>query len=357
MSKLMLAAALAAATLVAAAAASGDNGKTPKTDAAVTYGIIGDTPYGAPQIANFPNDVAQINADPDVSLVLHLGDIKNGSSQCTDAYFDQIFADFEAFTDPLVYTPGDNEWTDCHRANNGGYVPTERLAKLRSLFFATPGVTLGAAADVEAEAAPYVENVTWNASQVQFGTLDVPGSNNDWLPWFSTASPPPQPTDPGQIAEYTARDAADLEWLRHIFFEAKRQQSVAVVLGIQADMWDPAFSGPNDAPSQYDHFTDLVQALAKEAQTFHRPVLLLNGDSHEFVDDRPLAADAPAYQLSMYGLAKPADNLRRITVNGSTTPCHEYLRLTIDPTSASVFSYTRVRFANQPGFPASCTAS
>ena len=30
------------------------------------------------------------------------------------------------------YTPGDNEWTDCHRPAAGGYVPTERLARLRA---------------------------------------------------------------------------------------------------------------------------------------------------------------------------------------------------------------------------------
>jgi hypothetical protein len=26
-----------------------------------------------------------------------------------------VFRLFEQFRDPLVYTPGDNEWTDCHK--------------------------------------------------------------------------------------------------------------------------------------------------------------------------------------------------------------------------------------------------
>ena len=56
-----------------------------------------------------------------VSLVMHLGDIKNGSSVCSTEYFEQIRNDFDGFEDPFVYTPGDNEWTDCHRANNGAY--------------------------------------------------------------------------------------------------------------------------------------------------------------------------------------------------------------------------------------------
>jgi hypothetical protein len=74
-----------------------------------------------------------------VRRVIHLGDIKNESSRCGEAYFAARFADFQTFTDPLVYTPGDNEWADCHRASNGGYLPTERLAAIRARFFPRPG--------------------------------------------------------------------------------------------------------------------------------------------------------------------------------------------------------------------------
>ena len=85
----------------------------------------------------------RINADRDVRLVAHLGDIKSGSTECSDAYFAQIRGQFDRFVDPLVYTPGDNEWTDCHRVNNGAYDPLERLAAIRDVFFDDPGRTLG----------------------------------------------------------------------------------------------------------------------------------------------------------------------------------------------------------------------
>ena len=59
------------------------------------------------------------------------------------------------FADPLVYTPGDNEWTDCHRTSNGGYTPTERLDVIRTTFFPQPGLTLGKQRrPVDAQAAP-----------------------------------------------------------------------------------------------------------------------------------------------------------------------------------------------------------
>ena len=132
--------ALAAVTLTA--------GQHPSAEAAVapySFAVIGDVPYGETAQAHFPAFIAGINADPDVQMVTHLGDIKSGSTTCDNARFALIRTDFGLFADPLVYTPGDNEWTDCHRVDNGKYQPLERLARIRSVFFTTPGRTLGAA--------------------------------------------------------------------------------------------------------------------------------------------------------------------------------------------------------------------
>jgi len=139
---LALAATLALGAVVAvpeAKAATADDARKP----ASTFAVIGDVPYGTAAEEHFPTFVQGINADPDVTMVTHLGDIKSGSTTCTDERFERVRHDFDGFADPLVYTPGDNEWTDCHRPNNGGYQPLERLAKVRSLFFSQPGTTLG----------------------------------------------------------------------------------------------------------------------------------------------------------------------------------------------------------------------
>ena len=47
--------------------------------------VIGDTPYGSAAIALFPTMVDAINADPKVREVVHIGDLKSGSEQCSDA--------------------------------------------------------------------------------------------------------------------------------------------------------------------------------------------------------------------------------------------------------------------------------
>jgi hypothetical protein len=342
--------ALVVPVATASTALSGNSAVSPAKP--TTIAVIGDTPYGTPQIENFPNDVAEINADPSVGLVMHLGDIKNGSSKCTTEYFETIRHDFDGFQDPLVYTPGDNEWTDCHRANNGAFWPAgpvlngdsrpARLAEIHRIFFGQPGSTLGQnPRQVETQGGDYVENVAWSQSRTEFGDLNVPGSNNDWAPWFE------QPRTKSQIDEVTNRTAADLEWLDHIFARAAQDNAKAVVIGIQADMWDPAIEGD---PNAYDHFTPIVQELASQSQQFGGPVLLLNGDSHQFTDDHPLADPSRPQNRSIYGIEEEVPNLHRITVNGSTTPCHEWLKLNVSPSSNHPFTYTRELFAKQPGF-------
>jgi hypothetical protein len=89
-------------------------GPPPKPHAPLTIAVYGDSPYGTSptDTAEFnqtPQLVQSINSDPDVSLVLHLGDIHSGSQYCTEAYDRSIYDLWTKFTDPLVYTPGDNE--------------------------------------------------------------------------------------------------------------------------------------------------------------------------------------------------------------------------------------------------------
>lgn len=97
--------------------------------------LIGDTPYNDAQMQKFLRMQRQIDAAR-LAFIVHDGDFKSGSSVCDDETFVSRKELFDAFAHPFVFVPGDNEWTDCHRANNGGYDPLERLARLRTLFFA-----------------------------------------------------------------------------------------------------------------------------------------------------------------------------------------------------------------------------
>lgn len=96
---------------------------------------IGDLPYHLPDdFERFERMIQQIN-DVNPAFTLHVGDIKSGKVPCSDEYYEKIKNYFNAFEKPLIYTPGDNEWTDCDRELCGSYDPEERLDKLRQLFF------------------------------------------------------------------------------------------------------------------------------------------------------------------------------------------------------------------------------
>ncbi len=261
--------------------------------------------------------------------MLHVGDIKNGSSLCTDSYFAAIRGLVDTFEDPFVYTPGDNEWTDCHRANNGGYQPLERLAALRSLFYPEPGVTIGGREKAvltqadEPGFGEFAENQLWLQSRVAFGVLHVVGSNNDLQPWFGAAETPTQTMQ--RLAEYQARLAAALAWLDETFAVADRKNAKGVVIAMQANTWVSA-----------NGFVEVIQRLADLSAGFKGPVLLIQGDTHDYLVDQPLANGSP-----LHGVTTKAPNLTRIVVEGETAS--EWLRLTIDPRTPEIFSWERIR--------------
>ncbi|TDT79335.1 calcineurin-like phosphoesterase family protein [Arthrobacter sp. AG258] len=332
------------ATLAGAAAApaqAADN--TSDSSQAFTFGVIGDIPYGAAEIAKFPSHIRDLNADEDLKFVAHVGDIKNGSSICSNEYFSYIRSQFDTFTHPLVYTPGDNEWVDCHRTNNGAYNPLERLDKIREVFFNEPGKTLGATMPVKSQAnLGLPEDVRFTKNRVAFSVLNVQGSNNSLLPWTGLGKTAPTPE---QLAEVEHRTDAVLAQIHQTFADAKRSNDRAVVLMQQADMFDPALLADAAAdPKTVSGFREVVQAIVDETNRFDAPVYLVNGDSHVFAQNQPLAAGSP--WLDIYG-APAADNLQRITVDGANNAV-DYLRVTVSSNNAKgadVLSWEKVPYS------------
>src|SRR5262249_31161419 len=124
----------------------------------MTVAVYGDSPYGVTayppggqagdtaEKEATPAFISTINSDPTVQEVLHVGDIHSGKDSCTQAWDNTIAAYWQEFQKPLVYTPGDNEWTDCHKATSltkpaegGGFYSTDSPPVLN--YIGTNGLT------------------------------------------------------------------------------------------------------------------------------------------------------------------------------------------------------------------------
>ncbi len=309
---------------------------------AYAIGLWGDMPYSPLQAAvGVPNLIADMNARH-LRFSVHDGDLKAGSnSLCDDALYHQALDYFDALQAPAMFTPGDNDWTDCDRPSNGGYNSRERLDRERLVLFSTP-FSLGQRRlrqDVQTEAlclglagfVPCVENRRWTVGRVTYATLNIPGSCNNLCDTAPDA------------AEFAARNAANIKWLRETFAAAKARRSVAVMLISQANPgWDQ--SDPTRAPLRDpktlaqtdgapDGFKDFLLALRDEVIAFRKPVAYVHGDSHYHRIDRPFLDSAGRRLENFTRIETFGDNAG----NGNNDV--QWLKVVVDPGSREVFAY------------------
>lgn len=258
----------------------------------VPFGLMGDTPYSAWERATLPALMAEM-AQTRPAFVVHVGDFKSGSEPCSDALFQDRLALFQSAPMPLVFVPGDNDWTDCHRRSNGAYDPLERLDRLRDLFF-VGDQSLGQRPlpllrqSTDPALARYRENVRWEAGGALFVALNLTGSDNNVHG---------VPGQTGPVPEFVARSAANQAWLAQAFAHAREQRLAGVLILIQAN---PGFEAARAGRSQPGYDAFLAQ-LRQEAARFPGPVVLVHGDTHRQRIDQPLtdlASGAPVRNLT-----------------------------------------------------------
>jgi hypothetical protein len=247
-----------------------------------SFVALGDMPYGQSEQSYPPylGLIAAVNqSNPLFSI--HVGDFKSGSTECSDQEFSEQLKHFSTFEAGVVFTPGDNDWTDCYRRSNGSYDPLERLAKLRQDFY-KPNESLGIKpfALVSQPAADpkhslYVENQRWVVDKVLFVTLHIVGSNNN----FETR-------DVQAASEFFARDAANIAWIREAFTLAERNQYRAIVFAFQANVFISR-SMFEDFPAWSGFRNSIGQTLLPLAKEWNKPILIIHGDGHQLHFDHP----------------------------------------------------------------------
>ena len=313
---------LIAAILVAVLAGCASSGR-------FEFALIGDQQYDAESDAQFPRLMAAVD-QASVDFVVHLGDFKPGTSlPCDDKLLESRRQQFDASRHPFIYTPGDNEWTDCHNPKAGGFVPEERLAALRRIFFA--GKQSLGQRKLELEQQPqFPENLRWRRGGVLFLTLHIVGSNNNLG------------RTPEGDAEFRSRMAANVAWMREAFETARRENAAAVAIFTQANpRFERSFPkgrvsalqiGPS--PTTPSGYADFLPELEKEVLGYGKPVLFLHGDTHYFRVDKPL------FRSGVFGggdRGRQIESFTRVEVHGY--PEAHWVRIAVDARDASVFSF------------------
>jgi hypothetical protein len=336
----------------------GDRGR-----AAYAIGLWGDLPYSdLHALTGVPNLIADMNKQH-LDFTVHNGDLKAGNgtpgsvtpTTCSDALYEQALGYFNSLKAPAMFTPGDNDWTDCDRPANGGFSSLERLDHEREVFFSTPFSLGRRRMRQEVQASPLclgvggpvpcVENRRWTVGRVTYVTLNVQGSCNN----LCDVAPDP--------AEWEARNRANIAWMQETFDVATARESAAIMLVAQANPgWDlsDATRAPLRNPrtlvqtdGQPDGFAEFLIALRDEVIAFRKPVAFVHGDTHYFRMDKPFL-DAQGRRLENFTRVETfGDN----PANGNNDV--HWLKVLVDPRSREVFSYQpQIVPANRTAVPA-----
>ncbi len=307
------------AVLAFVLATRGPAAPKPNPPGTFSFAVLGDAPYYFWEDLQYGQVLKELDSN-DLSLVIHVGDIF--WRPCSDERYRRSLAWYNALRHPVIFTPGDNEWSDCWEPGSGGYAPLERLARLRELFFADPRRSLGGVPlALDSQAADprfgeYVENARWSHAGLLFATIHLVGGWNG-LAHFE-----------GRTAEnddaVKERTAAAVAWVRETFERARVDEASAVVLAFHAN---PNFEKP--VADRYRRtYEPFVEVLEEEVERFGRPVLVVHGDNHTYVVDRPLRRRTTGRRL---------ENFMRLQVPGS--PLVGWVRVTVDSDAEQPFSF------------------
>ena len=215
----------------------------------ISFWTIADTPYSGSQAAALSEYFTVIPQEAE--FVIHLGDIKSGTSSCTLDVYQNVSSLLQGSSVPVFIIPGDNEYNDCSN-------PDAAFANWQTEFsFFDQNWTHDFQVSyqtIREENFAFVFNGT-----LFIGINLVGGTIHDAQEWAD-------------------RSADDLVWIESNFAQFGGQVTSAVIFG-----------HASPTKSAYALFEQGFRAAAQELGD---PILYLQGDEHKWLLDQPFA-DAP----------------------------------------------------------------
>ena len=310
-----------AVILVALLAACAPAEPRPLSPNTFAFAVFGDGPYRDSERGRFQAVIADVNRS-DVAWFLHVGDVLAGS--CSDSVLARVLRDLNTIRHPVLYTPGDNEWTDCR-----AFRPLDRLARIRQTYFRDPSRSIaGPAMAVESQSADpawkeFVENARWRRGGFLFLTVHVVGSFNATKRFRGRTA-----ADDSAVVR---RTAAAMAWIDSGFAIARGDSLSGVVIAIHAD--------PHFLERSGNVFQPFLTRLAQHTAAFPGQVLLIHGDSHEYRLDHPLMRP---------GTSETFENFTRLETYGS--PDIGWVRVVVDSVAGRFVEFEPrvMRFGRAP---------
>ena len=259
---------------------SEDKIKNPETET-TTFTVIGDVPYNDIQREGLINLIEKHNSQNESEFVVHVGDIKKGSVPCEDNVYKDVNTILKKIKVPTFIILGDNEYNDCDN-------PQQALELWKTYFLKFN----------ENWNFPYTitnqnnrtENFNWIQDKVLFIGLNIVGSSvHDEDEWQIRL------TDNGN-------------WVKQLLEIHKTNIDATVIFG-HANMIEAG-------SEKFESFTNLFRAAAAN---FKKPILLINGDGHFWINNKPW----------------DEKNITRVQINGGD----DALKVTINTDLKNPFSF------------------
>ena len=209
----------------------------------ISFCAMGDVPYAPFENKLLPKQIEQL--PDDIAFAIHLGDIKPGGAPCGELVYKKVASMLGESKAPMFIIPGDNEWNDCAQpaaAWQHWVGHFDRFDEKWDKPF-----------EVERDAKQSA-NFAFLHEQVLFIGLNVVGGKVH------------------DAAEWQARHAACMAWFGQQL-AAHGAAAKAVVVFVHA----------RPSPTQVDFFLPFSIA----AGGLGKPVLLMHGDGHVWIHDRP----------------------------------------------------------------------
>ncbi|MEP4532127.1 MAG: fibronectin type III domain-containing protein [Cyclobacteriaceae bacterium] len=237
----------------------------------IQFAIIGDTPYdtlgSTALLEKFQVHIDDNNQRSYADFLIHVGDIKKGSTPCDLSYYTNTLRVLESSTKKPYLLIGDNEWNDC----KNGPDPATGLTYWKDTFTNLNQQFINDFDASTQEGRP--ENISFVRNSVLFITINqVDGRIHDSTEWRQ-------------------RMADNLVWIRESMTKYKGLVNAYVIFAHAAPGVKREKSVIGDSLF-YLPFRDLIQ-------NFTEPILYINGNKHVW-----------KYDTAYFGEQNPGNFLR-----------------------------------------------